>query len=189
MWNDIITFWSTQVNPILTTLLATVLPIVTPYVASRVSSKFTDLKGLITTSLATVVSDVTLKFTNLSDRVDKLATRLDNFDNQVSRQIAPVIEKQDAILGVLLAVADNSRIPTEVKDNIKLLYSQAEASINTSNALLISRDSEIDKLKEELAQSFKVNAELKTQLDNVYKEAKATISKKSKKVTTKAQTW
>lgn len=191
MWNDIISFWNTQVNPILTTLLATVLPIVTPYVVSRISTKFTDLKALIATSINTAVNNFSTKFIGLESEVRVLTKRFEEIDVQFNRKLLPIVESQNTIISILLAIANNSRIPAEVKDNIKVMYSKTESVIKANENLLAERDSVVAQLKQQNEEQALIIADLKEQFEKVQKESKVLVSKikNTKKPTTNSQTW
>lgn len=191
MWNDIISFWNTQVNPILTTLLATVLPIVTPYVVSRISTKFTDLKALIATSINTAVNNFSTKFIGLESEVRVLTKRFEEIDVQFNRKLLPIVESQNTVISILLAIANNSRIPAEVKDNIKVMYSKTESVIKANENLLAERDSVVAQLKQQNEEQALVIADLKEQFEKVQKESKVLVSKikNTKKPTTNSQTW
>ena len=146
-WIDSISgFVQNYVLPIANTLIITVGPIVTPYISSRISTKFNNITALIKNSILDVQTKVSAEVSTLEKKVDVLSS----IPAQFGAMLAPVFAKQDELLDILMIVADNSRIPDEVKKSIKNLHDTNMATANSANEYLAGQQKKIDDLQSEL---------------------------------------
>lgn len=191
-WDGFVSFLSLHVLPIVNTVLATVVPIITPYVISRVSSRFAALRDNLDIKLQGLS-------TKVDSRLDAVEARIKNtlslpevkqtVDTEITRIITPVLGELENVRNILSIIANNSRIPQDVKEQVKLIPNTAhQALIDLQNDLVV-KDAEIAKLNSVLIQ---VQSELDTKSDELTKltedAVKAAVNQVSKKIKAK-KSW
>ena len=179
-WLDAtIAFVKDNILPLAGSAAIVLVPLLSPIISNGISKKFASLRSSVSIGFENLGISENQKLASLDIKVSALSS----IPAQVGEMLKPIISNQKEITSILMIMADNSRIPDEVKQSIKGIHESVVASEQANDAIIASQNEQIAALQkqvDELVENAKKQAEEADAKAKSEKEA-AAKSKKTKK--------
>lgn len=146
--------------PVVNSIIAVLIPILSPAIKVWFDNRLAGINRNVNAQISGTLSAFSGALSNINENLAQIKT----IPVLLTKAVSPVYTQLNAVMDVLVIVANNSRIPDEDKEQVKLVASKVSETEDKFNSYLEEQSKALAESQENIARLTAMVEELKNQL-------------------------